>query len=120
MTGVALVLAGLTCADGGPGMGAARETVAVSFEGRWVGTVEGGGGKAVPVEWNNTLGSVQVDGVGGVGRFVRTGPGAINLVILEDAYPGTYALAGDRLILRVAVHGDTLRFTLRRAAPRKP
>ena len=78
------------------------------------------GGKAVPVEWNNTLGSVQVDGVGGVGRFVRTGPGAINLVILEDAYPGTYALAGDRLILRVAVHGDTLRFTLRRAAPRKP
>jgi hypothetical protein len=120
MTGVVLVLAGLTCADGGSGAGAAREAVAVSFEGRWVGTLEGNGVKPVPVEWDNTRASAWVDGVGGVGRFVRTGPGTINVIVLEDIYPGTYSFAGDRLILRVAMNGDTLRFTLHPAAPRKP
>src|SRR5947209_5234671 len=101
MTGFVLALAGLTCGDGGSGAGAAQEAVAVSFEGRWVGRLEGSGGKPVPVEWNNTLGNAQVDGEGGVGRFVRTGPGSINVIVLEDAYPGTYSWAGDRLILRI-------------------
>jgi hypothetical protein len=120
MTGVVLALAGLACGDGGPSAGAAREAVAVSFEGRWVGTVQVSGGKPVPVEWDNATGSVWVDRVGGCGRFARSGPGTINVIVLEDAYPGTYSLAGDRLILRVAMNGETFRFTLRRATPRKP
>ncbi len=39
MTGFMLALAGLTCGDGGPGLGAAATPVAVSLgEGRWEGT----------------------------------------------------------------------------------
>ena len=39
MTAWVLVLAGVTAGDGGMGMGAAREPVAVHFEGRWEGTL---------------------------------------------------------------------------------
>jgi hypothetical protein len=37
MTGMVLALAGLTCGDGGQGMGAARASVAASLAGRWEG-----------------------------------------------------------------------------------
>jgi hypothetical protein len=38
VTGVVLALAGLTCSDGGPGLGPATAPVTVSLVGEWTGT----------------------------------------------------------------------------------
>ena len=107
MTGFVLALAGLTCGDGGPGAGAAREAVEVS------------GGNPLPAKWDNDAGAFWVGAEGGsIANFARSGPGAILVTSLGEAYRGTYSFAGDRLILRFAMKGKTYRYTLRRATPR--
>jgi hypothetical protein len=125
MTGFVLALAGLTAGDSGPGVGAAREAVAISFEGIWVGTVEVNGGRPLPAKWDNDAGAFWVgpdvgpDGGGDIANFARSGPGAILVTPLGGtAYRGTYSFAGDRLILRFAMKGKTYRYDLRRATPR--
>ena len=119
MTGFVLALAGLTCGDGGPGAGAAREAVEVSFEGIWVGAVQVNGGNPLPAKWDNDAGAFWVGPCGGsIANFARSGPGAILVTSLGDAYRGTYSFAGDRLVLRFAMKGKTYRYTLRRATPR--
>jgi hypothetical protein len=124
MTGFVLALAGLACGDGGQGVGAAREAVEVSFEGIWVGTVEVNG-KPLPAKWDNDVGGVfwvgpdaGPTGGGRIANFARSGPGAIIVTSLGEAYRGTYSFAGDRLILRFAMKGNTYRYALRRATPR--
>jgi hypothetical protein len=117
MTGIVLALAGLTCGDGGPGMGAAtaavwatpRPDVRWEFEER----TEGGGrvrvcleGGRLSLEW---------------GRRGRAGP--VPVVFLPDgsfifaSRRCTYSLDGDRLTIR-GLGEEPL--TLRSAAPRKP
>jgi hypothetical protein len=120
MTGLVLALAGLTCGDAGPAAGAAREAVEVSFEGIWVGAVEIDGGRPLPAKWDNDAGAfwVGTDGGGGIANFIRSGPRALTVTSLGDAYGGTYAFAGDRLILRFAMKGKTYRYTLRLATLR--
>jgi hypothetical protein len=49
MTGIILALAGLTCGDGGPGMGVARAPVAVNFDGNWQGTLHTPRGNIIPI-----------------------------------------------------------------------
>jgi hypothetical protein len=118
MTGFMLALAA-ACGDAGPGAGAAREAVEVSFEGIWVGTVEVSGGKPLPAKWDNDAGAFWVGADGGsIANFFRSGPGAIHVTSMGDAYSGTYSFAGDRLILRFAMKGKTYRYALRRATPR--
>jgi hypothetical protein len=51
MTGIVLALAGLTCGDGGPGMGAATAAVAPNLVGAWKGTVRFNGSEPYPMEF---------------------------------------------------------------------
>ena len=124
MTGFMLALAGFTCGDGGQGAQAAREAVEVSFEGIWVGAVEVNSGNPLPAKWDNDAGAFWVGpdagpaGGGGIANFARSGPGAILVTSLGEAYRGTYSFAGDRLILRFTMKGKTYRYALRRATPR--
>ncbi len=124
MTGFVLALAGFACGDGGPGAGATREAVEVSFEGIWVGAVEVNGGNPLPAKWDNDAAVFWVGpdfgpaGGGHIANFYRSGSGTILVTSLGTAYRGAYAFAGDRLILRFAMKGKTYRFDLRRATPR--
>jgi hypothetical protein len=124
MTGLVLALPGLAAGDGGPGMGAARAAAEVSFDGIWVGTVEVNG-KPLPAKWDNDVGGVfwvgpdvGPAGGGAIANFARSGPGAILVTSLGQAYRGTYSFAGDRLVLRFSMKGKTYRYALRRATPR--
>ena len=125
MTGIVLALAGLMCADGGPGMGAATAPVAlnpaINFGGRWVGTAQRGAEHPVTIEWDNTAGVLILSGAWRAdATFKVSGPRAVTLTLEESVYRGTYAFAGDRLILRASVDGRSLVITLRPSAPHKP
>jgi hypothetical protein len=110
MTGVVLVLAGLTCADGGPTMGAALEPVAVDpaacdWEGDW---------KGCPVRVRKGLLTI---------RHPQLGHLFLEIVFLPDGFvscnepkDGRYALKDGWLV--IWLYGET--FVLRRAAQRKP
>jgi hypothetical protein len=65
MAGIVLALAGLTPGDGGPGIGAARAPVEVSFVGKWEGTLQvptTAGGAVLPVKWDFERGEFRLGG----------------------------------------------------------
>jgi hypothetical protein len=133
MTGVVLALAGLACGDGGPGMGAAREAVAVELaSGEW------------EVEFAYPLFPLERDAEvrGGKFRFRPTGVG-VPFTVVTDCFGKTkvtwarvplhtiYKRDGNRLILAVAMLAGmwptgftpdrkTAVLVLRPAAPQKP
>jgi hypothetical protein len=137
MTGVVLTLAGLTCGDGGPGMGAASDAVAFGgrlsedfLPGEWKG--EGWTGAGGP--WSLSLSDGALCGH----RTTPLAPGRVEseIFLLREliATGGelrfspysspptsakmtlTYRVEGRRLIVR----GSGCLFVLHPAAPRKP
>jgi hypothetical protein len=73
MAGIVLALAGLTCADGGPGAGSALEPVARDVAGPWVGRFHEAAGPGGPARLNG-------------GPLVLRGPGKAVLFGGEFAY----------------------------------
>ena len=145
MAGIVLALAGLTCGDGGPGLGAAQAPVALpffsgpAFPGRWAGAWEG-------TDWRGAKEARTVELAGGVLRTVSAGDietqshdvkvavegaGALRMTIWSDVYhPAIYRYEGGRLVICVSegrgrpvafrAGRRTVLLTLRPAAPRKP
>ncbi len=89
-----------------------------------MGTVEVNGGGPLPAKWDNDAGAFWVGpdvgpaGGSGIANFARSGPGAVLVTSMGEAYRGTYSFVGDRLVLRFAMKGKTYRYDLRHATPR--
>jgi hypothetical protein len=128
MTGVVLALAGLTCGDGGPGMGAARESLARSFAGLWEGAwcFRSQEGRAELRD-----GRLHIYEDSEAQTFETTIDGRRGLRMTDGRgcnWAGTFRLEGDRITILVrptfplpCCPGDrALRITLKSAAPRKP
>jgi hypothetical protein len=126
VTAVVLALAGLTCDDAGPGLGAARAPAAVSLVGEWTGTERFG--EADPREVVLSAGTLTASGECGLGVravcFVSTDKrgrtsaawGGVGFRVSwrqEGRAPPSAYLRGHLL-------GTEILITLRPAAPRKP
>jgi hypothetical protein len=110
MTGFVLALAGLTCGDGGPGMGAATAPVLVNVAAcAWEGEM-----RTCPVRVSKGLLTI---------RHPQLGHLFLEIVFLPDGFvscneakDGRYALNHGRLV--IWLYGET--FILHPAASRKP
>ncbi len=116
MTGVVLALAGLTCGDGGPGMGAATAPAWVNPCAReWEGHPWGDGRPILLCRYRLRKGVLLIEGprTFAVWTTVFRPDGAL---VVRRCETWKYSLSGGRLFLRP---GDGL-IVLHPAAPRKP
>jgi hypothetical protein len=133
MTGFVLALAGLTCGDAGPGLGAARAPVAPVFAGEWEGTYSAEGVVyTVEVRAGELSLSVGRDHIGEVPfALVREGEGLVHMKMHGYRYPGIYRLEVGRVLCCVAAERGGTRprafkvtsqsiLIVLRPAPRKP
>ncbi|HZY84717.1 MAG TPA: hypothetical protein VFE78_07790 [Gemmataceae bacterium] len=104
MTGIVLALAGLACADGGQGTGAAQEPVAASFAGEWEGTYSAVGVVyTVEVRAKHLWLSVRGGPVGEVPfALVREGEGLVRMEMHGCRSQGVYRLGAGGVLLCVA------------------
>jgi hypothetical protein len=133
MAGIVLALAGLTCGDGGPGVGAATAPATVSLVGEWTGTERLG--EAAPGKVELSAGTLTT-APGPCGMFTRavcfvsTDPrghtraawGGVGFHVSwrqEGRAPPAVRLRG-LLYLPDVPRGIECLITLRPAAPRKP
>ncbi len=142
MTGVVLALAELACGDSGLGASPAQAPVSAGFEGRWVGTLEGGAerNEQFPCRLDLDRRTVDLKGPAGwlsssfdaapVGSVFRDPP------VLrvrwagyrERAFYAAFKTEGDKLLVAVGERPptafvpdpNTLLFILRPVVPRKP
>jgi hypothetical protein len=121
MPALLLTLASLTPGDSGPGGGAAREAVRVSFAGKWEGTVHQKAPRvSAPVEWDIDRGVLAVRGWWTLTGCRITAPreGVALLNVPSEPTRGRYEVGAGHV--RVYLPGEPfVTFTLRPAAPRK-
>jgi hypothetical protein len=112
MTGVVLALAGLTCGDGGPGMGPAREPVKASSDGSWEGSWQNGGNKTLKVvmkdgAFDMILAGLDFDIQHVSGRPSRAGSRKGTVEMMDQArfiFRGIYKAEPGRLLICVNNH----------------
>jgi hypothetical protein len=112
VAGIVLALAGLTCGDGGPGLGAARAACAPVLEGRWVGVARGwfpgeqdfwDCGK---IEVNQGVLRVKYLWAAGECRYrVALRDGGKAEVFSDTVISGTYRFEGTRVTIRLDWQG---------------
>jgi hypothetical protein len=137
MTGIVLALAGLTCGDGGPGMGAAREPVTASSDGSWEGPWKNGENTTLRVEMKDgsfdmILAGFDIWKVSGRPSPAGRGRGTVEMVDRARlTFRGIYKAEPGILLICVNNHPDgtpptsfqdaiTTRIIILRPAARKP
>jgi hypothetical protein len=140
MAGIVLALAALTCGNGGPGMGAAREATAIVFPaGEWEGTWEHQQYQGpevstfqVRITGGECLLMPEGRSFGGHCSFVADGPRRVLVKFADSTCRGIWKWERGRVVVCIAAKAGSDRpksfhlghnaelITLRPAAPRKP